>query len=114
MKPHELNRLLREWQRRLGVRDWRLTAQIVGLGEIDDLGVNLMCSGARVGRINILDPAVATPGADRLEQDIEDTLIHEILHCHFSPMYADNSFACEQAISAIADALVTLKREKRK
>jgi len=65
--------------------------------------------------IKILDPVDYDPDIP-WEQDMEKTLVHELLHLHFAPFdkyEADcmEGIVMEQAIDAIAKALVETKRE---
>lgn len=65
--------------------------------------------------ILIVDPLDQPTGGMRL-YNIEETLIHELLHLHFAPLDISESLtlAEEQAINAIARALVNLKNEPTK
>lgn len=67
----------------------------------------------RMALIKVLDSADWDPSTP-WPQDQEQSLVHELLHLHFAPFRADDGtpedVAQEQAIDAIAKALVELKR----
>ncbi len=116
----EANRLLEYWQRQLRLQDWWIQVKIArGNGLNLPAGVQGRCSWTlqrREAFIRILDPI----DWDRdcvYPQDMEETLVHELLHLHFAPFdtfkaEGHKDIASEQAINAIAHSLVSLKRER--
>lgn len=68
----------------------------------------------RMALIKVLDSVDWDPSTP-WPQDQEQSLVHELLHLHFAPFRADDgtleNVAQEQAIDAIARALVELKRD---
>ena len=117
----EANRLLEYWQRQLRLQDWWIQVKIVrGNGLNLPAGVQGRCTWTlprREAFIQLLDPV----DWDRdcvYPQDMEATLVHELLHLHFAPFdtfkeEGAKDIASEQAINAIAWALVSLDRERR-
>lgn len=113
----ELREKCAEWQRILRLQDWDVIVSI-------DRASNLIsdCQGqcewtlpTKQARIRILDP-VDFPPESRWPQDMEQTLVHELLHLHFAPFdrFERESLehvTMEQAIDLIAGALVNLKRK---
>lgn len=119
MTQEELQALCADWQARLRLQDWDV---FVVVKRERDMRSNCMGSvnwvlPKRVAAIQILDPCDFPPDVV-CEQDQEKTLVHELLHLHFAPFAVAETedggpqdLAQEQAINAIASALVKLKRE---
>ena len=92
MKNNQLQALTKKWQKILRLQDWTISVFFActtksSSGEWD-LG-NCECSPYRkTADINILAPKLwkdnsRTPGYRGLNKEIELTLIHEMIHCHF-------------------------------
>jgi hypothetical protein len=110
--------LLREWQGRLQLQDWLLKVKIVRGNGLDlPVGVQGRCEwvlARREALIKLLnpidwDPAITWP------QDMEATLVHELVHVHLAPIDTFDigslqHTAMEQAVYALAHALVDAKR----
>lgn len=113
------------WQRVLRLQDWTIVIKRVRFSACDrTLGAgglagqvswNLEKKGAV---IKIVDPedydATCNPDFER-PQDMEYTVVHELLHLHFAPLshVTDGKLECrfeEQAVHAIALGLVSLER----
>ncbi|MCY9513310.1 hypothetical protein [Paenibacillus apiarius] len=103
-----------DWQKTLRLQDWIV---VVGISRARDMQLDNCCGVCewslpkRMANIRILDPTDYP--ADSMEpQDMELTLVHELLHLHFAPMSTeDNTVPEEQAIEAISRGLVELKRK---
>jgi len=107
----------REWQKILRLQDWDITVDILrdrdmklgsGQAEVHWKAVN------RSAIVHLLDPTDYQN--NYFEQDHERSLVHELLHLHMV-MFATETdtpedTAQEQAVDAIAKALVTLKRRE--
>jgi hypothetical protein len=117
----QLEQACREWARRLRLQDWRVTVRwqdwvsMSILGRSGEVQWNLQAKSAVV---YILPPGQRCDGNPEMaEGDWERTLVHELLHLHLAAWSApDGSLedaAQEQAINAIAEALVNLAREGR-
>jgi hypothetical protein len=109
----QLEDRLRYWQGRLGLLDWTIVIMF-------DRGFNLGDAAARINvyedkrlaRIRIMEPGDYDP-TNVLPYNMEQTLVHELLHIHFWPLTRDiagNVLAEEQAIEAISWALIGLER----
>lgn len=110
----KLDTLRREWQKRLKLQDWHITATFVTRDEIPDRDVANCLSQAesRRAEIKLANPNELDPNDER-EQDYEDSLVHELLHCHFKPFMAEDGAMAifqEQVIETLAGALLGLKR----
>ncbi len=116
MTQTELEQLCREWQEILSLRDWDVKPSIkrgrdfASSGNEAEINWELQ---TRTATIYILDP-IDYPDDTKWEQDIESSLVHELLHIYFAPFNATDGtlekVAQEQAINAISLALVKLKR----
>lgn len=110
------NKLLREWQNRLGLADWRIVLN-------DNCAPNEMsldeCAGCsewdeviKAARIEILDPKYY--GVRIIPFDYEKTLVHELLHLK-TCLVSDKVDTLQarymhQMIDDLARALVDAKR----
>jgi hypothetical protein len=106
---------LREWQKALRLQDWRLEIQAKREKDMECEACHGLCSyspALKSGTITVRDSIDFQDGAGSPE-DVEATIVHELLHLHFSPFYVNkglvNTFQ-EQAIEVIAQSLVGLKR----
>lgn len=116
MVQPDLHDLCAEWQRELRLQDWDVVAQYRrghAMRDPDNQGECAWLPHKKLATIYILDPADYPPDASR-PQDVELTLVHELLHLHFAPFVAERDsaedIAQEVAIDQIARALVALKR----
>lgn len=114
----ELESLLAEWQKRLRLRDWTVRIKRVRVHEISIPGTDGTCTwGLETKRaiVEILDPIDYPPSRFGYDQDVEKTIVHELLHLHFAPFATQDGgpfdVAQEQAIDLIAGALVDAKRD---
>lgn len=106
------------WQKRLRLRDWEVAFSIRRARDMDLEDCQGECHWniqSKLAWIHILDPVDYEPNKE-FPQDMEKTLVHELLHLHFAPFTADNDnemvdTAQEQAIDLIARALVETERE---
>jgi hypothetical protein len=106
---------LREWQQALRLQDWRLKIEVKREKDMECEACHGLCSyspALKSGTITVRDSIDFQDGAGYPE-DVEATIVHELLHLHFSPFYVNkglvNTFQ-EQAIEVIAQSLVGLKR----
>lgn len=108
---------LKEWQARLGLRDWKIFARLCGREEMsnkDWAGESNVQHANRYGTISILR-AEDIPEDAMIKQPQEETLIHELLHFHF-PSFEEESreeavyeMMQHQIIQTIAHALYMAK-----
>lgn len=107
----------REWQERLYLRDWDIRAKICRQEFMPrpDIMAHVNCVyPSKQALIKLLDP-IDYPQDAEWEQDHEQSLVHELLHLHcwgFSATDATSpeGIAEDQAVDALARALVALKR----
>ena len=110
----ELDRLLEKWQRILRLQDWDVKIKFATYGELDghegDCNVVLERKHAT---IRILRPEHFDATEKDLPYNLEDTVIHELLHIYFEACHIDEQYkkAEETAICMLADALLRLEGE---
>lgn len=114
MKLYE--KLLKEWQVRLGLQDWRLTIQPMCKPDEMPYGESAGCTEwnevLKVGKIYIIDPLHY--GERLLPFDAEKTIVHELLHLKLC-LVADSENDIQerymhQIIDDLARAFVDAKR----
>jgi hypothetical protein len=118
----KLDGLRREWQKLLRLQDWRIVSKFVNPEILKERTQEEKAVGAcgafaetKEAEIIILGPQYWSEEYDARERDVEDTIVHELLHCHFAPFEGKNDAVAlqhEQAIEAITEALLVLKRKK--
>ena len=113
------------WQGILNLSEWHIHVQTSRLWEMADHDCVGQCEAyphRKDAVIRVLDPndlgAVRGRFFDGEECDYDLTLVHELLHLHFDPMWVhptdhNQTVMTEQAINAISKALVTLYRVPR-
>jgi hypothetical protein len=106
------------WQKRLRLQDWDVRVRVRRKAQMSaekcracvDADLRL-----KEALIEIQDPIDYTPKI--WVNDMEQSLVHELLHLHFAPFEAEEGtaelVAQEQAIELIACALVNLARGER-
>lgn len=115
----ELREKCVEWQKILRLQDWIITILITRerhmgcSSRIAEIEAKLP---KRMATIRILDPIDYPTGLSE-DQDMELSLVHELLHIHLFPLFADREdemrmVAEEQAIEAISRGLIHLSRMK--
>jgi hypothetical protein len=118
MTEEQLQERLAHWQRVLKLQDWTVFVVIARDHEMDEesnageIDVKL---AQRIAKIWLRDPIDYT-GRQWVPIDLERVLVHEMLHIHFEALWpkkrdASCHVAEEQAINAIADALILLDRK---
>ena len=120
LSQRKLDDLRREWQNRLKLRDWKIKIQIVDLALLKDLTKTDWPVGgcetfpeAKEARIYILRQEDWGDDTRERAANVEDTIVHELLHIHFAPFEASEPGMMlhqEQAIEALTAAFLSLKR----
>jgi hypothetical protein len=102
------------WQSRLHLDDWKIETRIVRTSELkpDTLGNLKWNSSARTATIKVLNPADYDIPASEVPEDIEYTVVHELVHLQLSvlPRDLNRKDIEEQVVNKIADALMALER----
>ena len=117
MTNDELQMLCSEWQERLRLKHWDVALRIARASEFETKESQGECTwtlSTALAAIKILDPIdyPETP----FPQDMEKTLVHELLHLKFCEFDNTNRGSLsetmmERTIDHIARLLVTLNRE---
>ena len=113
------NALLAEWQKRLGLQDWRI--KLLPKCKPEDMelenvaGCTEWNETLKTARIEILDPEYY--GNRIVPFDFEKTLVHELLHLKTSFVSNDvddlQERVMHQMIDDLARALIDAKRSER-
>jgi hypothetical protein len=119
LTQEQLEERLAFWQKVLRLQDWRVRVRLVRQRDLRDpgnQGESEWVLENRAAVIRVLEP-FDYPSDSVWPQDMERTLVHELLHLHFAPFDAEpdtaESIAQEQAIDCIATGLVALHRGQR-
>ncbi len=119
----DLDAILEKWQPRLGLSHWQIAIWYarerdfvngVSLAEVSHVATCLSAN------IKILDPMDFDPARTRTEQDVEASVVHELVHLVFveveewiSPEDKVRSqFDLERAVKRLERALIAADREE--
>ena len=118
MIQDELQALCHEWQGVLRLQDWDFYVKVKRQRDFSrdtSEGEFYPTLSKKEAAIYLLDQVDYPPDC-LYSQDEERILVHELIHAHFAPFWDDaveeHRVHMEQAIEAIAKALVSLKRGK--
>lgn len=120
----QLTALMKRWQKKLRLQDWKVKVRLAGQVDFDERGKDYEYTAktnygfcehmpeARTATIWMVKPSEGPLPADGDDErgNIENTLVHELLHLHFSPFaskHPEDDLAHEQAIEAITEALLS-------
>ena len=111
---------LSEWQNRLNLKDWKITVMVVRATDLKPktLG-NIHWDGEKkTAVIRVLDPIDYKLKDQAMLNDIEFTVVHELIHLELSlvlsPLQRNeaNRMEEEHAVNHMAQALLDLERRK--
>lgn len=94
------------YQQLLGLEEWEFKISFTPKLSGSDVGQVLFDSKKKSGHIKILSKS----RLDR-DDDQEQILVHELLHCRFSRVHLPNSPSYEEAIDNTATCIVNLRRQ---
>ena len=108
------------WQKRLNLEDWKISVEVVRASELKarTLGNIHWDSDKKTAVIHVLDPADYHMAFADVLQDIEFTVVHELIHLELSPVLAPlqrndaNRREEEHAVNHMTEALLQLDRGK--
>lgn len=117
-----LSRLTRFWQKKLRLTDWKVTVRYAKQDEFEDGDGQGQCNDslhARTAEIFVLHPDEYDPAIypNNLPQDIEDVVVHELVHLHLAPWVTKNKaerIQMEQAVESITGALISFRHRSKK
>lgn len=117
MTQTALSRLCREWQRVLRLQDWNFFIRVkrsCDMSMAHVAGEFQPVLTKKEASIFLLSP-IDYPTDAVYPQDMEKTLVHEMIHAHFAPFWdcceEQHRVSMEQAIESLATALISLKRK---
>jgi hypothetical protein len=110
-----------KWQKRLNLQDWNVTVALARATELKPktLGNIHWDTDKKTAIIHVLDPADYTLPFEAMLQDMEFTVVHELIHLELSPVLAplqrtdENRRDEEHAVNHMAQALLDLDRLDR-
>jgi hypothetical protein len=108
------------WQNRLNLKDWNISIILSPATDLkpDTLGHIHWDRDTKTAVIQVLDPADYHLPQNEMLQDMEFTIVHELIHLNFGPVLSDfrrseaNRREEEQAVNHMADALLKLDRNR--
>lgn len=109
-----------KWQKRLHLQDWKISLAVVRTAELKPktLG-NIHWDGEKkTAVIRVLDPADYKLTAQAMLDDMEFTVVHELIHLELSPVLTPlqrndaNRLEEEYTVNHMAQALLDLDRRK--
>jgi len=104
---------LRVWQNRLNLDRWKVDIRIVRASELnpDTLGHLKWNAADHTATIKVLNPVDYDLPASQIPQDIERTVVHELVHLQLSNLPRNGSkIVEEQVVVDITEALLQLER----
>jgi hypothetical protein len=109
------------WQKRLSLQDWNISLIVARATELKPktLGNIHWDSEKKTAVIRVLDPADYKLPFSEMLQDLEFTVVHELIHLELSPVLSPlqrndaNRREEEHAVNHMADALLKLDRQNR-
>ena len=108
------------WQKRLNLQDWNVSVLMSRTGELKPktLGNIHWDMEKKTAVIRVLDPADYRLPFREMLQDMEFTVVHELIHLGFAPVVSDlqrsdaNRREEEHAVNHMAEALLKLDRSQ--
>ncbi len=112
--PAQVSKWVRMWQKRLHLDDWKVEVRMVRITDLkpDTLGNLKWNSNLRTATIKVLNSVDYDISAAEVPEDIEYTVVHELVHLQLSvlPRDLNRKDVEEQVVNKIADALMALDR----
>jgi hypothetical protein len=115
----ELLERLAYWQTHLGLTEWEFVLKVGRFSGLRDCQADVNWNlSKRQALIKILDAADYDANGFDWPQDMEESLLHELLHCHLAVLHREDEtdlaeIGHEWAVNSLARALVTLARQAR-
>ncbi len=111
---------LAEWQKRLNLTDWKISVMVVRSSDLKPrtLGNIHWDTERKTAIIRVLDPADYKLKERAMLDDMEFTVVHELIHLELSPVLSPlqrndaNRMEEEHAVNHMAQALLDLERQK--
>ena len=108
------------WQHRLNLQDWNISVVIARATDLKPktLGNIHWDNDKKTATIRVLDPADYQMSVTEMLDDMEFTVVHELIHLELAPVLSEFSRneasrrEEEHAVNHMADALLKLQRGK--
>ena len=112
MTEAKITKLTKTWQKLLRMQDWEIVTKFAEPGELDHgtFGTAQGDYNTRRGLITLNKPAL-TIKAPHIDDDLELTLVHELLHLKFYSLMSEDSERDEGNIDDLASLLVSYRRQ---
>jgi hypothetical protein len=114
----QVQQWLADWQSRLKLDDWKIEARFVRSADLrpNTLGNVKWDRDKKTATIRILDPADYDLPAARIPSDVENTIVHELVHIRLCSLPADRKDPKveEAVVNPIVDALLETERRGQK
>jgi len=107
-------RLTREWQARLGLRDWSIAVKVEPIKNAWGTFDALPPKRQAVIRVDGRESSPSVRGWPWAQADHERTIVHELLHLHLEQLSKRGGHHKEQIIHSLSDAFVKLKRGRKR
>ncbi|MEX2264525.1 MAG: hypothetical protein WD696_21400 [Bryobacteraceae bacterium] len=105
---------LQRWQGRMGLDDWKVTVEIVRIWQLDPhtLGHIRWSKSSRKATIKILNPLDYRIPKERILDDMELSVVHELVHLQLSVLPLDKSTRAveEKVVAQLANTMIALDR----
>jgi hypothetical protein len=119
LAEHYATERLSVWQKRLKLQDWNIALVVSRASELKPktLGNIHWDTDKKTAILRVLDPADYKLPFNEMLQDIEFTVVHELIHLELSPVLSPlqrndaNRREEEHAVNHMADALLKLDRD---
>lgn len=114
LNQEKVQKCARMWADSIGLKDWRIEVRVLPKPDDNVLGRCQITVERKIAAISIYE---WTPVQnDAIEEDLEETIVHELLHIHTQPIVHlkgdGKSLAEEQAVECLSVALVQLSRKQ--
>lgn len=111
----QVDRWLKLWQQRLQLQDWKVEVRLVRIWQLEPhtLGHIHWSRARRTATIKVLDPVDYNLPRSRIADDIELSVVHELIHLQLSSLTMDDKASTaveEQVVNRLANTLVDLER----
>lgn len=108
------------WQRRLRLQDWNVRLVVKAAEDMDDTFAKILPQlDSKKAVMHVCNPSDASSADTRLSgvYDIEEYIVHELLHLYTEPLEPEDSDSAEsrvieQAVGVLANCIVRLSREQ--
>jgi hypothetical protein len=117
ISQQQLNQWLGTWQKRMKLDDWNITVQMLRASQMKPNTIGNSSWDTRIKRatVSVLDPRDYRIPADRIADDIELTIVHELVHVQLAVLPRDprRAHVEEAVVVKLSEALFNLDRVQR-